>query len=70
MCLMLLLIGICNRNSGNDYLDYDRIIANPHSEKKFRENRKFLEVLFDAQSVNLITAHKVYACGHVLALLR
>ena len=22
--------------------DYDRIIANPHLEKKFRENRKFL----------------------------
>ena len=41
--------------------DYDRIIANPHLEKKFRENRKFLEVVFDAQSVNLITPHKVYA---------
>ena len=41
--------------------DYDRIIANPYLEKKFRENRKFLEVVFDAQSVNLITPHKVYA---------
>ena len=41
--------------------DYYRIIANPHLEKKFRENRKFLEVVFDAQSVNLITPHKVYA---------
>ena len=39
--------------------DYDKIIANPHLEKKFRENRKFLEGVFNAQSVNMITPHKV-----------
>ena len=40
-------------------LDYDWIIGNPGIEKKFRDNRKFLEGVFDTESVNLITPHKI-----------